>query len=74
MAQEFPRFYGLPNEDLEKFKEALEFTSLIKDRNAPKVLLQILSFCLVGEARGWMRELKLIFMKEMAGEFPIMLR
>ena len=38
----------------EKFMEALEFTALIKDRNAPEVLLQIVSFCLVGEARAWM--------------------
>ena len=41
MAQEFPQFYSLPNEDSEKFMEALEFTSLIKDQNALEVVLQI---------------------------------
>ena len=70
MAQEFPRFYGLPNEDSEKFMEALEFTALIKDRNAPEVLLQILSFCLVGEARAWMREFTANFQEEGNGRAP----
>lgn len=44
--------------------EALEFTALIKDRNAPEVLLQILYFCLVGEARAWMREFTVNFQEE----------
>ena len=34
MAQDFARFYGLPNEDCEKFIENMELTTLTKDRNA----------------------------------------
>ena len=64
MAQKFPRFYDLSNEDSEKFMEALKFTTFIKDQNAPEMLLQILSFCLVGEACAWMREFIANFQEE----------
>lgn len=55
MVHEFLRFYGLPNEDSERFLENLEFIALIKDKNAQEVLLQVLSLCLLGEAKTWLR-------------------
>ena len=46
MAQDFLEYLGMPHENAMMFLEKMEFTALMKDRATPKILFQVLSYCL----------------------------
>lgn len=61
MAQDFPEYWGLPQESATRFLEKMEFTALMKDRAAPEILFQILSYCLQGDAKAWLQTQVTVF-------------
>ena len=61
MAQDFPEYWGMPQENAMRFLEKMEFTALMKDRATPEILFQVLSYCLQGDAKAWLQTQVTVF-------------
>ena len=55
MADDFPKFHGMPAEEAHAFIEKLEVNCLLRGIQDPVILLRLLQFSLQDEAKVWLQ-------------------